>query len=73
MPSPEAASQAPGPGPRRAGTPLIAAAGTVISRPTNIIQATTEDGSISRLERDEHSVDSAHAAAAPNPPRIAIT
>jgi len=39
---------------------------------TSITHGTTDAGSISRLEREEHTAETAHAAAAPKPPRIAI-
>jgi hypothetical protein len=52
--------------------PRIAATGAVITRPVSITHATTVTGAISRLERDEQSVEMAHATAAPNPPTMAI-
>src|SRR5258707_5392844 len=55
----------------RWGTPCTAASGTLTTRPTSITQATTENGSRSFAERDEHIVDTAKASAAPVPPRIA--
>lgn len=45
--------------------------GAVMTSPTIITQATTDQGSIIRLEREEQSVETAQAAAAPSPPTIA--
>src|SRR4030081_909309 len=52
--------------------PAPATSGAVMTRPTSAIQATTEAGGIMRVEREEHRVEPAQAAAAPRPPRIAI-
>jgi threonine/homoserine/homoserine lactone efflux protein len=43
----------------------------VITNPIAITHATTELGSMILVERDEHSVETAHEAAAPSPPRTA--
>src|SRR5579864_6457710 len=72
FPAPDSTSQPPALPLSAAGTPEAAASGAQISSPTSITQATTLIGSIIRLERDEHSVDTAHAAAAPSPPSTAI-
>src|SRR5436190_5543226 len=41
--------------------------------PTTMIQARTTRDPSSRLEREEHRVAVAHSAAAPRPPRMAVT
>jgi hypothetical protein len=46
--------------------------GTQIKRPMSIIPATTERGSVSRLDREEERADPAQATAAASPPRTAI-
>ena len=70
---PASASQPAAPASSRAGRPRRARTGAITTSPTSATQATTEAGSMIRLEREEQSVDSAHASAAPRPPRIATT
>jgi hypothetical protein len=42
-----------------------------MTMPTIATQASTDAGSIIRLDRDEHRIVHAHAVAAPSPPRTA--
>jgi hypothetical protein len=70
---PQISSQVPEPLTRCFGSPLVAAIGAVITSPVSMTHASTAVGGIMRLERDEHRIDTAHASAAPAPPRIAIT
>ncbi len=51
----------------------MTANGAVTTNPVSITQASTDGGPISLVERDAHSAPTAQAAAAPRPPRTAIT
>src|SRR5437763_523479 len=72
FPAPARASHAPAGPSRPAGIPWANASGTAITNPASSTQANTEAGSIMRLDREEQTVEIVHAAAAPNPPRIAV-
>src|SRR5947208_5863397 len=73
LPAPDSASQVQAVPSRPSGRPCATAGPSTTTRPTIITQASTEGAPISRAERDEHSVAPAQAAAAPRPPRTAIT
>ena len=73
FPIPETSIQAVSRAPRLAGTPCSTVHGAVITKPTSITHASTDRVPISRVERDAQSIPVAQKAAAPSPPRIAIT
>ena len=53
--------------------PRRAAIGAIRTKPTSITHASTDEGPIMRVDRDEQNVDVPQKAAAPIPPRIAAT
>src|ERR1035441_8473788 len=69
---PDTASQTPGGPPSARGTPWTSASGAASTRPTIMTQPTTAGAPIMRPEREEHTAETAQAAAAPSPPSTAV-